>query len=82
MRVKGKSLSLICGSLTWLREYKAKLISDRIEDGIDGDTAESEVIMHELTLLQIQMSQRGCLSMHVSRSAGSYTKRKKSLKND
>lgn len=38
---QGKSLSLICGSLTWLREHKGKLIQARLDeaDVDDGEPA-------------------------------------------
>ena len=34
--LQGKSLSLICGSMTWLRDFKSKVTDDGIETGIGG----------------------------------------------
>ncbi|KAH0542102.1 hypothetical protein FGG08_003482 [Glutinoglossum americanum] len=36
----GKSLSLICGSLTWLREHKKKSFEEQIEEGQDDQFVE------------------------------------------
>ena len=33
---KGKSLSLICGSLTWLRDHKRRKLNDELEQEVDG----------------------------------------------
>jgi chromosome transmission fidelity protein 1 len=49
-RVKGKSLSLICGSLTWLREHKRKKFDDELKVDVDGMINEFLSFMTLLTI--------------------------------
>lgn len=43
----GKSLSLICGSLTWLRDYKRRLFEADLPQGGDDDDEPDWIIEHE-----------------------------------
>ncbi|KAK6518995.1 ATP-dependent DNA helicase chl1 [Arthrobotrys megalospora] len=43
---KGKSLSLICGSLTWLREHKRRKLNDELKEGVDDGKTPAWVLAH------------------------------------
>ncbi|KAF3313568.1 ATP-dependent DNA helicase chl1 [Orbilia oligospora] len=43
---KGKSLSLICGSLTWLREHKRRKLNDELEQDVDDGKTPAWVLAH------------------------------------
>ncbi|KAF2088523.1 DNA repair helicase [Saccharata proteae CBS 121410] len=42
----GKSLSLICGSLTWLREHKRKVFEEGLNDGEEDDDEPQWMLEH------------------------------------
>ncbi|KAK6334384.1 ATP-dependent DNA helicase chl1 [Orbilia blumenaviensis] len=43
---KGKSLSLICGSLTWLRDHKRRKLNDELETEVDDGKTPAWVLAH------------------------------------
>ncbi|EWC45923.1 hypothetical protein DRE_04930 [Drechslerella stenobrocha 248] len=43
---KGKSLSLICGSLTWLRDHKRQKLNDELEKDVDDGKTPAWVLAH------------------------------------
>ncbi|KAK6335364.1 ATP-dependent DNA helicase chl1 [Orbilia brochopaga] len=43
---KGKSLSLICGSLTWLRDHKRRKLNDELEKDVDDGSTPDWVLAH------------------------------------
>ncbi|KAK6495196.1 ATP-dependent DNA helicase chl1 [Arthrobotrys musiformis] len=45
-KYKGKSLSLICGSLTWLREHKRRKLNDELEEHVDDGKTPAWVLAH------------------------------------
>ena len=50
---QGKSLSLLCASLTWLRDHKAKTFDVNLQDGEEGKFQDVVLTTSEIRSLKI-----------------------------
>jgi chromosome transmission fidelity protein 1 len=77
----GKSLSLICGSLTWLRDHKRSVLYDPTENVEAGGDPDWLVEAERLQRRDAVLSQREQLEARLSEVRRQETLRKKTLSN-
>lgn len=75
----GKSLSLICGSLTWLRDHKRSVLDGSTEYGEPGDDPDWMVEAEKLERRRTVLQQREELEARLSEVRRQETARKKKL---
>ena len=78
----GKSLSLICGSLTWLRDHKRRALDGAAEDVQAGDDPDWMVEAERQQRRHLILQQREELEARLSRVRRQEIERKNKLANE
>jgi chromosome transmission fidelity protein 1 len=77
----GKSLSLICGSLTWLRDHKRRALEGTTEKNEPGDDPDWMIEAERQERRRVAVQQREALEQRLSEVRRQESARKKRISN-